>query len=411
MMMKHTILSILFAVALPVTASAQLFRPLGLDTDRCKRVGPYSQPRMHIEGDKLYVCTSQGLYAKDLNDKESAWQLAGFEGIPLQDYARRGSDILALRFNKGGGYLLLSHDGGQTYEDVTPDIFCQEEFEALPCLVQHPTDPNTLLVASVYKGILRSKDFGQTWEQIADFFVGNSESSIVGFHPARPDIIYNSGETWIMSGHIAISYDGGKIWNHYDTSRQKDKDKWLGFSGDNCVHRPAFHPTNPDRWIAGGEGCVFLSDNNGQTWSCLNYWSDEPHSAYWYFTAFDDEHPDTVYMAGCLGPNKGMGLNARVKIMCSTNGGRSWYESQVMESKMEVELVNDLQQYRDRLMIYTESGVYEVSKAELIARSTNAIRSVTKDDPNAPIYDLQGRRRTTEPRHGLFIKNGQKKVQ
>ena len=301
---------------------------------------------MHIEGDKLYVCTSQGLYAKDLNDKESAWQLAGFEGIPLQDYARRGSDILALRFNKGGGYLLLSHDGGQTYEDVTPE---------------------------------------------------------------RPDIIYNSGETWIMSGHIAISYDGGKIWNHYDTGGFGDK--WLGFGGDNCVHRPAFHPSNPDRWIAGGEGCVFLSDNNGQTWSCQNYWGDEPHSAYWYFTAFDDEHPDTVYMAGCLGPNKGMGLNARVKIMCSTNGGRSWYESQVMESKMEYEFVNDLLQYHDCLMIYTESGVYEVSKAELIARSTNAIRSVTKDDPNAPIYDLHGRRITTEPRHGLFIKNGQKKVQ
>ena len=156
---------------------------------------------------------------------------------------------------------------------------------------------------------------------------------------------------------------------------------------------------------------MFLSDNNGQTWSCQNYWGDEPHRAYWYFTAFDDEHPDTVYMAGHLTANKGMGLNARVKIMCSTNGGRSWYESQVMESKMEVELVNDLQQYHDCLMIYTESGVYEVSKAELIARSTNAIRSVTKDDPDAPIYDLQGRRITTEPRHGLFIKNGQKKVQ
>jgi hypothetical protein len=116
-------------------------------------------------------------------------------------------------------------------------------------------------------------------------------------------------------------------------------------------------------------------------------------------------------MAGDLAANKGMGLNARVKIMCSTNGGRSWYESQVMESKMEYEFVNDLLQYRDRLMIYTESDVYEVSKAELIAQSTNAIRSVTKDDPDAPIYDLHGRRMTTEPRHGLFIKNGQKKVQ
>jgi hypothetical protein len=52
----------------------------------------------------------------------------------------------------------------------------------------------------------------------------------------------------------------------------------------------------------------------------------------------------------------------------------------------------------------------KVSKAELIARSTNAIRSVTKDDPDAPIYDLQGRRITTEPHRGLFIKNGKKKV-
>jgi hypothetical protein len=24
-----------------------------------------SQPKMHVEGDRLYVCTSQGLYAKD----------------------------------------------------------------------------------------------------------------------------------------------------------------------------------------------------------------------------------------------------------------------------------------------------------------------------------------------------------
>ena len=126
-----------------------------------------------------------------------------------------------------------------------------------------------------------------------------------------------------------------------------------------------------NHWIAGGEGCVFLTDDNGQTWDCQNYWGDEARSAYWYFTAFDDEHPDTVYMAGCLGLH-GQKKNACIKIMCSTDGGRSWYESHEIESTRESDRVTDLQQYHDHLLIYAESGVYSVSKADLIVQSTAA---------------------------------------
>ena len=109
----------MIAVFTTLAAQAQLFHPLGLGFNGGERQGDSSQPRMHVEGDRLYVCTSQGLYAKDLSVDNSKWQLVGFEGVPLQDYARRGNDILALRYNEGGSFLLLSHDGGQTYEDVT----------------------------------------------------------------------------------------------------------------------------------------------------------------------------------------------------------------------------------------------------------------------------------------------------
>ena len=397
-MNKKTIITILLALV-AMLGQAQLFHPLGLGFNGGERQGECSHPRMHIKGDKLYICTSLGLYAKDLTNDNSAWKIVGFEGIPLQDYARHGSDILALRYNKGGGFLLLSHDGGQTYEDVTPDLLCHEKYETLINLAQHPTDPGTLIVSSFYHGILRSTDFGQTWEQLTEVVFGNSVASFIGFHPARPSIIYNSGEDDNLAGHIYISYNGGKTWN--------DHCEDLGFPGDNCVHQPAFHPIKPDRWIAGGEGCVFLSNDNGQTWSCQNYWGDETRTAYWYFTAFDDEHPDTVYMVGCLGRNGRK--NACIKIMCSTDGGRSWHESQVMESMREFDRVNDLQQYNDRLLIYAESDVYTVSKAELIAHSTAAIRSVTSDTATAPTYDLHGRR-VEKPRRGIFIKNGRKIV-
>ena len=390
-------LSVLLTLSL--TASAQLFHPLGLGFSGGERQGNLSQPRMHVEGEKLYVCTSQGLYAKDLTDDNSALQQVGFDGIPLQGYARRGADILALRYNEGGEYLLLSHDGGKTYEDVTPDIFRNGEHERLGNLVQHPTDPNTLLVASLYKGVCRSINFGQTWEQLTEFVYGNPAASFIGFHPARPNVIYNSGEGMIYEGHINITYDGGQTWNDHGNS--------LGFPGDNCVHQVAFHPANPDLWIAGGEGCVFITDDNGQTWNCQNYWGDEARMAYWYFTAFDDEHPDTVYMVGCLGRNGQK--NACIKIMCSTDGGRSWHPSQVMTFEKDFERVNDLQQYGDRLLVYSESDVYEVSKAELVAQSTTAIRTITSDTKESPTYDLQGRM-VVDPRHGIYIINKRKVI-
>lgn len=382
-----------------MTAQAQFFRPLGLGFNGGERQGNFSQPRMHVEGDRLYACTSQGLYAKDLSANNSAWQLVGFEGIPLQDYVRRGSDILALRYNEGGNFLLISHDGGQTYEDVTPEIFRGEKYERLPSLAQHPTAPNTLLVSSLYWGVFLSTDFGQTWENLTEFIYGNAVASFIGFHPTRPSIIYNSGEGNIMEGHINISYDSGQTWNDHGNS--------LGFPGDNCVHQPTFHPTNPDRWLAGGEGCVFLSDDNGQTWSCQNYWDDESRSAYWYFSAFDNEHPDTVYMAGHLMRSGQKG--ACIKLICSTDGGRSWHPSQVMSFEKDFERVNDLQQYHDRLLIYSESDVYEVSKEELIAMSTTTIHSVASDMATSPTYDLQGRK-VVNPKHGIYIINKQKVV-
>ena len=47
-------------LTLPLTTSAQLFHPLGLGFSGGERQGNLSQPRMHVEGEKLYVCTSQG---------------------------------------------------------------------------------------------------------------------------------------------------------------------------------------------------------------------------------------------------------------------------------------------------------------------------------------------------------------
>ena len=78
-----------------------------------------------------------------------------------------------------------------------------------------------------------------------------------------------------------------------------------------------------------------------------------------------------------------------------------------MTFEKDFERVNDLQQYGDRLFVYSESDVYEVSKAELVAQSTTTIRTITSDAKESQTYDLQGRK-VVEPQHGIYIKNGRK---
>ena len=158
----------ILATFFPVFIHGQLFKPLGLGIESPKDlVADYYQPQMHIEGDILYVCTTQGLYSKDLSNDKSTWQLVGFEGIPLQDYARCGDDMLALRhryyYDDHDAILLLSHNGGETYEDITPEPFNKKSDNhysyAFLTLEQHPTDPKTLFTSF---NMFQTSDFGKT---------------------------------------------------------------------------------------------------------------------------------------------------------------------------------------------------------------------------------------------------------
>ena len=164
--MKSYRLAILaFAVFVSAAVHGQLFVPLGLGIETSDQLRQIFQPQMYVEGDILYVCTKQGLYSKDLTNNGSEWQLAGFEGVPILDYVRRGDDIYALCFNDKNDVFLLSHDGGKTFEDVTPDDFrnfIDKYGHVFWYFARHPKDPNTFLLSSFHAaGIFQTTDFGQ----------------------------------------------------------------------------------------------------------------------------------------------------------------------------------------------------------------------------------------------------------
>ena len=352
-MKRHRLAILVFASFVSLFIQGQLFKPLGLGSEKCGlNYNGYFQPQIHVEGDILYACTNQGLYSKDLSDEGSTWQLVGFEGIPLQDYARKGDSILVLRYNENESYLLLSNDGGQTYEDITPEMFCKAKQNVYLSLVQHPTDSNTLLASSWGNGgIFQSRDFGQTWESLF-----NDSPEYIGYHPLTPEIIYESGSNIYGQPEINISYDAGQTW-------QDCSPYYPGYNNWNDVFRVAFHPTNSNRWVVGGWGCVYISDDNGHTWNTQNIRIDGYKLASpLRLSLFDNKNNDIVYMAGFA--------SGEIHVMCSMDGGTTWNVPHIERAESIPEIVTDLKQYGDKLLIYSESDVYMVSKADLIAQTT-----------------------------------------
>ena len=343
-----------------VVADGQLFKPLGLGIETSGDIVADFQPQMYVEGDILYVCTRQGLYSKDLSNDGSEWQLAGFENTPVLDYVRKGDDIYALCFNGKNDIFLLSHDGGLTFEDVTPDDFrsyINREGHTFWYFNRHPTDLDTFLLTSYHgPGMFQTTDFGQTWNKLADY-----TPDYMGFHPLRPEIIYECGGGGFTDEKtdVRISYDGGQTW----------QEKAQCFSNYNTVFRMAFHPTDPDKWIAGGNHCVHSTNDNGLSWN-TQYLRDydntlnEDYMAPWRYAAYDNKNPDVVYLAS-------NSYHGYMKLMCSTDGGESWNRPYLEPIKTtQTEFVFDMKLYGDKLLIYSQSDVYMISKAELIAQTT-----------------------------------------
>lgn len=173
----------------------------------------------------------------------------------------------------------------------------------------------------------------------------------------------------------------------------------------------AFHPTDPDKWIVGGKRCLYTTDDGGLTWNMQSLYGDGSIGDYydyyidWRYAAYDNEDADIIYVAGGH-------QTQHMKLICSTDGGRTWNSPYLEPIKTSpTEFVFDMNQYGDKLLIYSQSDVYEVSKAELLSEGTG-LEGVKSEKLKAQneVYDLSGREiRCTLPR-SIYIQDGKKIV-
>ncbi len=150
--------------------------------------------------------------------------------------------VAAHRHKEPGGFF-KSTDGGATWREST-----ELKTESVFALEQAASDPN-ILVAGTHHGVFRSKDSGDTWEQLpTSAYPDIRDVESIGIDPRNPGHIYAG--TWHLPWKTE---DGGQTWMSVKT----------GIIDDSDVFAIEIDQRNPDHVIMSACSGIYESKNAG----------------------------------------------------------------------------------------------------------------------------------------------------
>ena len=241
----------------------------------------------------------------------------------------------AHRHKESGGFFKTT-DGGRTWREAE-----QLKGDGIHSLTQSSKDPDILL-AGTNKGVWRSQDAGETWEQLnTDATPGLINVESLAVDPRNSDVIYAG--TWYLPYKTT---DGGRTWNITKTGIIDDSDifaieiddrhpdhvfmsacsgiyetrnagaTWRKVNGIPSQSRRTRsilqNPAKPDSIYAGTTEGFWMSPNGGGDWKVTTNRQNFEVNA----IAVHPDNPDTVY----IGTNN-------YGVMVSRDGGRNWAPS------------------------------------------------------------------------------------
>jgi len=278
---------------------------------------------MGSTGGGVWKTTDGGISWQNISDNFFKTGSVGAIGIAPSDpnviYVGMGEHPVRGVMTTHGDGIYKSTNGGKTWMQSG-----LKDTRHIANVMVHPTNPDVVYVAaqgalyntSQDKGIYRSVDGGNTWEQIL-FIDEKTGASGLTIDPNNPRIMYaamweHQRYPWtIKSGGpgsgIHKSTDGGDTWTRLTEGLPEIMGK-VGIS---------VSPANAERVFAiieaaDGEGGVYRSDNGGEEWQHINKDRVNIARAWYYMEIFADPvDENTVYV-----------LNS--PMMKSIDGGKSF---------------------------------------------------------------------------------------
>lgn len=149
------------------------------------------------------------------------------------------------------------------------------------CFSTHPHDPNVVYAGTQGDGVLRSEDWGKTWQPAG---VEGQVVKSLASSPHEADVLYAGTKP----PAVFVSRDGAETWRELESFRQMRQSSWYtpAEPGDPYVLGLAVSPADPNVILAGVEyGAVLRSTDEGATWhGHLKGTSKDCHSLAFHFT-------------------------------------------------------------------------------------------------------------------------------
>ncbi|MCO6478580.1 MAG: glycosyl hydrolase [Phaeodactylibacter sp.] len=131
-----------------------------------------------------------------------------------------------------------------------------------------PGKPNLFYFGSTGGGVWRTKDGGQSWENISDGFFGGSIGA-VAVSEYDPNVIYVGGGEKTVRGNVSFGYG---VWKSVDAGKSWEQ---IGLRQSRHISRIRIHPRNPelayaavmgDLYQSSEERGVYRTVDGGATW-------------------------------------------------------------------------------------------------------------------------------------------------
>ena len=274
-----------------------------------------------VDPDRIYASQTSSWFGQVIqrsDDGGKTWNTPGStESERMTDFGFPGGES-----NK---FVYAGDPGTHKFFDGTDKPW---EFKRVWHLEPSMTDADTVIAGVEDAALFKTTNGGASWEEMPGL---RQHASAQGWHPGAGGLCLhsilvdprNSDRMWVAISAAGCfrTDDGGQAWKPINkglvSNFMPDPTAEVG----HCVHRIAFHPSNPDRLFMQKHWDVMRSENAGDEWVEV---SDNLPSDFGFPIDVHAHEPDTIYVVPIKSDSEHFVPEGKLRVYRSRTGGGEW---------------------------------------------------------------------------------------